>query len=315
MWGGALRVLSLLIFAGCHVFADGTVDVTCDDLPACSSVVDTAADTGEFLATELSLGVGLAATDGERWSISAHEAPELSLTFQRSGLGDFGGPVDYNPLTGRALVATTQRLYVFGPEDDAIASHLMPTTQPPVALLRASFGALILTSGSIVYQEAPAEAPILIIPSTVTVEGPLLSAFSSSDKQTAYLISAGSTGAGALYAYTPGAGLSLVEEGFAPGVLTLLGGGGFIGPDNEILFCSVDGAVHKLTDLVAGDSEAMLQLAATADIIRCAWDETASRYLALQSDGALQVTSTSGETTAVALLRDGLSATSGHFFE
>lgn len=315
-----MSAVVLLVLSACNVFRDGTIEVTCDDLPACSGT-DTApddtgepSDTGDAPVVELGLGVTVAATDTETWSITAHQAPDLEVTFQRSGLGDFGGPADYNPLTGRTLVATAERLYVFGPEDDAIASHLMPTSAPPIDLVRTTFGVLIFTETDIVFQEAPAEAPELITPSTPP-SGVLLGAFTDAYRSTAFFVTTGKDGAGALYAYKPKEGMTLRAEGFTTDASSQLGGGGFIGPAGTISFCTVDGGAFTLEELEAGGGTAMIHFAATAAVIRCAWDDTASRFLGLQDDGTLLIATDAGDTTQVALLRDGLVATSGTFYE
>lgn len=317
-----MSAVVLLVLSACNVFKDGTIEVTCDDLPACSGADTTPVDSGDTTDTgdappvELGLGVTYAATDVDTWTVAAHEAPDLDVAFQRSGLGDFGGPSDYNPLTGRALVATAERLYVFGPEDDAIASHLMPTTAAPVDIVRTSFGAIVMTPTDLVYQEAPAEVPELI-KAAGTVAGNWMFAFTDADRSTAFFVAASTTGEATLYAYLPSEGMTVRAKGFAADARAQLGGGGFIGPDGTISFCTVDGGVFALEDLEAGGATAMVQFAATSDVIRCAWDSTAGLYLGLQDDGALLIADPdSGDSsTRAALLRDGLVATSATFFE
>jgi len=308
-----VRALVLLTLSACHVFSDGTIDVTCDDLPACSGTDTATVDTADTGAPGLTLGagVGYAATDGERWTLAAVDS-DLAVTFQRSGLGDFSGPLDYNPETGQATVATTDRLYVFGPDSDDIQSFLMPTAGAPAGLARASFGTIVVTDAEIVYQAATTAEPVQVA-KTAAFVGNFMSAFSSAAGDLVYVVST-HDGTGALYSLQPDTGIAVVAEDLGVLASRDLGGGGFSGDGGALSFCSVDGTVYEMATSSTGGVDAVAQAEAATDVIRCAWDSDTQQHLMLQADGTLLTVSDSG-TTRTALLRDGLVATHGLFFD
>jgi hypothetical protein len=304
-----VTALILLTLTGCYVFTPGSIDVTCDELSDCQ---DSAAgpDTGT-VPPVLSLGAGYAAMDSDSWSILAHDSDQ-KVIFQRSGMGDFGGPFDYNPSTGRGIVATSERLYVFGPDADSLVSHVMPTLNAPIDIARASFGIIIATPRDILYQETPAEAPQLLTASS-TVTSDYLSMVSDGDS--IYLLQEGTSSSGVLYRIRLSDGITQLTNDFGENVSEQLGGGVFLGPNSALSFCSVSGEVYSLVDLKAGDATPVVVHDATSPVQRCAWDDEARRYLALQSDMTLVVTSADNTSSLqIALSQSGMAASSGHFF-
>lgn len=305
-----MTALVLWVLGGCHVFEDGSINVTCDELPACQTTVDTAEDTGMPLP-ELSLGFGYAAVDEDSWTMTAHNGT-LDVVFQRSGLGAFQGPFDYDPATGRGIVATADRLYVMGPDADSLTSHLMPTTLEPIDMARLSDGIILITEADIVFQETPAETPEIKAEGWL-FEGRHIAVFTDGDD--AYILNAGKDGRGDLFSYTKGEQLEFKAFSLVEDAQQDLGGGGFIGAEGAISFCSNDGEIRHLSDLIDGNQEPSLLIPTTDRVVRCAWDNEQQRYLALQEDGTLLVSASDGATSEqISLLRSDMTMNHGHFF-
>ena len=302
-----MTALIWLSLTGCYVFTPGTIDVTCDDLDDCRDVAG-GQDTAVVLP-ELSLGAGYSAMDADSWTIVAQDSDQQTI-FQRSGMGDFGGPFDYNPSTGRGIVATSERLYVFGPESDSLFSHVMPTTRTPVDLARASFGIILITDRDVLYQETPAEAPWTL---ATDASSDYLSL--TSDGESIYLLQEGASGQGVLFRIRLSDGVTQVTADFAEDAARQLGGGIFFGPNSVLSFCSESGEVYSLADLKSGETVPVVTHDTSAPVLRCAWDEAAQHYLALQSDMTLIVTSADDTSSLpIALSQSGMAAGSGHFF-
>ncbi len=299
-------LLAVLASSACHLFSNPTIQATCEDIPgACSpdsttflDSQDSAGPITEQVHWSTSLVVG--AYDAERIYVTAMEAdgePITDLYFSRSGgaSGDIDldagipdntiGPVFYDDETSIFYVWDNQNsLFYAASRTDLVSTTVTGTVVD------------MIFSNGFIYAAAKQDMAFLEIVDDYTVaeQTSLVGYFQNLD-------SVFNSGDGGIFLLDLGTG------SFMPDLLYVDNGGwvtwaddfddgrnrskdAFLGPDDAPTVCSNAGGTYLVESLAIGDTipdaypsadelEQLLGISVLNDVVDCAWDSSAERYL------------------------------------
>lgn len=317
-----MRTLALILptLSGCYLLADGTIPTTCDDLPACAGADDSSPggggdDTGGWGEPWPTQGVALSATDGESWTLSAFEPPYDAPAYQRGGQGSFAGPLIFDEAGSRAAIAAQGRLYVFGSTVDQISSYEIPSDEAPVAMawLPSAGGICVITPAEVFWQRASGDGTLDRIDTATSFDGARQDVFLDEDGTGMYLLTRSSSDKANLFHYTGATKETQVATDFVANPRLWLGGGGFIGPEGAVTFCSTDGGIHTLDTLVSGSTAPLLKIPGVSEVLRCAWDSSAGLYLMVTAAGEVYAVTPDGTSRMVSDPLDAALTAAGAF--
>lgn len=304
--------LPLLLLTGCHVFADGSIPCTRDELPCneadadADSDADTDTDTDADADTDTDadadpvLGAIYVARTG-----SSHEMVVLDSALQevasQSITVALNGPIAWRPSDSTVLTALDESLYTMsrgtlsfvGTLDD-IVTDIAPGEQffyiaTPSSLYRGSSqGFELLNTGFI-------ELDSLF--------------WADAAQSLLYLVDRGGAGGHpSLYSYTPGTG-GFAEELAGYDTTRNRSEDGFLGPGEQPFVCSAAGGVFAIADIAAGTTvPERIATGGLTDVFDCAYDPGTDEVMIFSaSRGVLRVgaggrTSTWEDTTGSTLV-------------
>ena len=285
--------LLLPLLTACHVFADGEIGVTCDELPDCESDADTDADLDTDLDLELSAGVALSTTDVQQWLATAYAPPDLTPRLERGGPGDTTGAVAWSVDRNRLYLASDGVLYVLGASKTDITRFEIPTDEPVLDMEPVGQSLYLITESWLLLQPSPnSELERLNETSdglqflSMTLDGDFL-----------YIISSeGSSGPDLLALETATGARTLLHEDFASSNARI-NGDIFIGADGNLMSCSRAGAIYSLDAMLDGDTDPEVLSFVESNIedaLTCGQDARTGRYMVISSASGLFLT-TPGE--------------------
>ncbi|MFT5684022.1 MAG: hypothetical protein ACI8RZ_004963 [Myxococcota bacterium] len=290
-------LLSLL--AGCHVFADGEIPLTCDDLADCGADSDT--DSGTPSEFSVSAGIALSMTDGESWLAIAYDPPDLNPRVQKGGLGSTAGAVAWSADRSRLFLADDGALLQLGPNETDIKKFELPTLEPVLDMAAVGQSVFLITDSWIIGQLTPSADPVLI-----NSEESL--GFISMVSDGALLTVATSDNAGPdLYRLDPKTSeAEIVAEDFDSSADRVSGDLFF---DAEVLMsCSNTGSIYDLDDLLGGGAGEPVVSPSTlslTDVLTCGVDPDSGRYFVISASQGLIILAPDEDDIQLDLTGDG----------
>ena len=297
-------MLTLLLTA-CHLFADGSIPCSADELPDCAQVegdadadtdadtdadadgdsdtdADSDADTDADADTDVGISevaVALSAKGSSQWRfLAVNEDAEADLDL--TGSGDILGAPMWVPSFQQGGVATDAELYLISDSGPELAAGL-------------SFGindAAYVAADDAIYVGSDTALWLYTFDGFERVDGSFERlTHVMSDGLGLWLIDLGLDGKPTLYSYTSAGGLSLEIEDYDS--IEGRSEAAFVGADGDVWVCSQGGGTWAVADIAAGStSPARLAQGALTDVVDCGYDPGTDEVLMISaSQGIFRV--------------------------
>ena len=302
----------LPLLVGCHVFADGEISLTCDDLADCGDA-DTGSPFDTTLDLSLSAGLALSMTDTESWLAGAFDPPDLTASVQKGGSGSTAGAIAWSADRNRLFLADGGAFYVFGPDKTDINKFEIPTLETVLDIQPIGQSVYLITTGWLIEQPSP-KAEL----STINDNSEGLGFVSmTADDTTLYLISDDGSDGSDLYTFdTESDFVDLSAENFDSDAARV-DGDIFQGADGALMSCSTAGSIYSLTEMIStGTTSEDVASVSTSldDVLTCGFDTDSGRYLVISASMGLFIIAPGEDDTLVDLTIDGQTLEGAHIY-
>ena len=295
---------------GCHVFADGSISLTCDELSDCEADADTDADTNADFT--LSAGIARSLTVTESWLASAYDPPDFTAHIEKGGAGSTAGAVAYSAETDRLYVADNGALFVFGPGSDNVNTFELPVVEPVIDIEPIGQSLYLITEHWLLIQSGPAQELTLI-----NDNGDDLGfASMTAEDTTLYIVSDANAAGPDLYAFDTQTDLvETIATGFDNNSARV-DGDIFFGTDGELMACSMAGAIYSIDEMLSGSTAAVRTYVSNTidDVLTCGQDPDSGRYLVASASEGLYVIASGEDDLLLTLTTSSLTTRGAHIY-
>ena len=235
----------LPLLAGCHVFADGEIPLTCDDLADCGT--ETSGDSGALQDDfSLSAGLALSMTDAEQWLAIAYDPPALDPQLQKGGYGSITGAIAWSADRNRLFLAADGALFAFGSDKSDISKFELPVFEDVRDMVTIDQSVFMITDSWLIKQPSPTEEALVLNDS----DGGLGFVSMVADGLSLYIVAVKDDAGASLYRYdTETDDIELLADGFDSST-EKIEGDLFFDEAGALMSCSAAGEIYILDDLI-----------------------------------------------------------------
>lgn len=293
----------LPLLAGCHVFADGEIPLTCDDLADCDPVFG--ADSGVPQdAFTLSAGLALSMTDVEQWLAIAYDPPALDLQLQKGGYGSTAGAVSWSSDRNRLFLAADGALLAFGADKSDIKKFELPTAEGVRDMVTLNQSVFLISNSWLIKQPSPNAEAIVLNDS----DGGLGFVSMVADGLSLYIVAVKDDGGPSLYRYdTETDDIEMLAEAFDVST-EKIDGDLFLDDAGALMSCSAAGEIYILDEVIADGIETPIvspSVLTVSDVLTCGIDPETGRFLVISASQGLIVLSPDEDDVRIELTAEG----------
>jgi len=271
-----LCLMAFGLLPACHVFDNGEITKTCDELPSCGDDSD---DTGSSASGSFGFALASGLEDYSQYALQYYQDGELVHDFEADvnldEAEDFGEGLEYvsDPATFYFTLTSTKVVEVTVSSLEVEMFSLSTDMRALESDGELFYAIMVGDDGDSVIRRVDLENEDFdtYAVSTDSIDG----LFSDADG-VVYVLDRETPSVLTLDSDSQSA--DIVASGFDDGTRVV---SAFIGPEDELYSCSSVGAVYRVSDLEAGDLVPLVYSEELADISvgLCAYDPTTSTYV------------------------------------